>query len=98
MADLQQSSILEMFGRKCYIKRNGEKSGKFNVRDDEGIFLGYSHYKKAKSYRCYDKNNKRIVYYIDVKVDEYVEAEVNRVVNTNSPNQSTMMVRSKSHF
>jgi transposase InsO family protein len=33
---------LKVFGRKCYIKRNEEKIGKFDSRDDEGILLGYS--------------------------------------------------------
>lgn len=33
---------LHVFGRKCYILRDREHLKKFDARDDEGIFLGYS--------------------------------------------------------
>jgi IS30 family transposase len=33
---------LKVFGSKCYIKNNNENLGKYDDRDDEGIFLGYA--------------------------------------------------------
>jgi hypothetical protein len=35
------------FGRKCYIKREDNKVGKFDSRVDEGILVGYSSKRKA---------------------------------------------------
>ena len=40
----------KVFGSNCYIKSNKDDLGKFDSRDDDGIFLGYSSTKKA--YRC----------------------------------------------
>ena len=40
---------LKVFNIKCYIKNKDEKSGKFDVRVDEGIFLGYSREAKGTS-------------------------------------------------
>ena len=42
-----------VFGRKCFIKNNDEKLGKFEAREDEGILLGYS--SRSKWYKCYNK-------------------------------------------
>ena len=56
------------FGSKCYIKREDNKSGKFDSRVDEGIFVGYSCNRKA--YGCYNLRLKRIVESINVKIDE----------------------------
>ena len=39
---------LKPFGCKCFIHNNGkDKLGKFDARNDEGIFLGYSLKSKA---------------------------------------------------
>lgn len=36
------------FGCKCFIHNNGKDNlGKFNGRNDEGIFIGYSLHSKA---------------------------------------------------
>ena len=51
--------------------------------------MGYSHKNKGKG--CYNKNTKRIIDCIDVKVDEYIESEekqptnisLNKLVNNN---------------
>jgi transposase InsO family protein len=32
----------KVFGSKCYIKNNDDHMGKFDSRDDKGIFLGYA--------------------------------------------------------
>lgn len=37
----------KVFGSKCYIKSLDENLGKFDIRYDEGIFLGYASTKKA---------------------------------------------------
>jgi hypothetical protein len=39
-----------LFERKCYIKREDMKIGKFDSQVDEGIFVGYSC--KNKPYKC----------------------------------------------
>lgn len=67
-----------VFGSKCYINKNDEKLGEFDAGVDEGIFLGYSQNKKG--YKCYNKNTKRIIEFIDVKVDEYIEKEEKQLV------------------
>jgi transposase InsO family protein len=38
----------KVFGSKCYIKNNNENLGKYDARDNEGIFLGY--YTNSKGY------------------------------------------------
>ncbi len=58
----------KVFGSKCYIKNNDENLGKYDDRDDEGIFLRYV--VDNKGYRCYNKRLHRMVDCIDVKVDE----------------------------
>ena len=66
----RQASVkyFKVFGSNCYIKRNEDELGKFDSRNDEGIFLGYSSTKKA--YRCYNKRLHKIVESVDVKVDD----------------------------
>jgi FtsZ-interacting cell division protein YlmF len=60
----------EVFGSKCYIKNNDENIGKYDDRDDEGIFLGYA--TNSKVYRCYNKRLHKLVDCIDIKVDEEI--------------------------
>jgi hypothetical protein len=75
----------KVFGSKCYIKNNDENLGKYDDRDDEGIFLGYATNSKgyrfflgyatnSKGYRCYNKRLHKMVDCIDVKVDEGIPA------------------------
>ena len=44
--------------------------GKYDDRDDEGIFLGYA--TNNKGYRCYNKRLHKLVDCINIKVDEEV--------------------------
>lgn len=45
---------LYVFWCKCFVLNNGkDKSGKFDAKADEGIFLGYS--QSSKFYRVYNK-------------------------------------------
>ena len=59
---------LKVFGSKCYIKRLDENLKKFDVRSDEGVFLGYASTKKA--YKCYNLRLHNIVESAYVKVDD----------------------------
>ena len=63
-------SYLKVFGSKCYILKESRK-GKFDVKGDEGIFLGYSC--KSKAYRCLNLSTHKIIERAHVKVDEFVE-------------------------
>ena len=58
-----------------------KKLGKFYVRDDEGIFLGYA--SKSKGYRCYNKRLHKIVESIDVRFEEDIP---NRTRSTSCAN------------
>lgn len=58
----------KVFRSKCYIKRIEKNIGKFDDREDEGIFFGYSI--KSKVYKCYNKRLRKIVESADVKIDE----------------------------
>jgi hypothetical protein len=71
-----------VFGSKCYIKNNDENIGKYDDRADECIFLGYA--TNNKGYKCYNKRLHKLVYCIDIKVDEQI-----RVRNVSSAEPST---------
>ena len=43
------------FGSECYIRKDGENLGKFDIKSDLGIFLGYSI--SSKAYRVYNQNS-----------------------------------------
>ena len=58
----------KVFGSKCYIKNNDENIGKYDDRDDEGIFLGYV--ANNKGYTCYNTRLHKLVNCIDIKIDE----------------------------
>ena len=47
------------------------RKGKFDVKGDEGIFLGYSC--KSKAYRCLNLSTHKVIESAHVKVDEFVE-------------------------
>ena len=61
---------MKVFGSKCYILKESRK-GKFDVKGDEGIFLGYSC--KSKAYRCLNLSTHKIIESVHVKVDEFAE-------------------------
>ena len=58
----------KVFGSKLYSKNNNEHIGKYDDRDDEGIFLGYA--TNIKGYKFYNKRFHKLVDYIDIKIDE----------------------------
>ena len=43
---LASVKYFKVFGSNCYIKINEDDLGKFDSKNDEGIFLGYSSTKK----------------------------------------------------
>ena len=51
-------SYFKVFGSKCYILKES-RNGKFDVKSDEGIFLGYS--TKSKAYKRLNANTNKIV-------------------------------------
>ena len=63
-------SYLKVFGSKCYILKESRK-GKFDVKSDEGIFLGYSC--KSKAYKCLNFSTHKIIESAHVRIDEFVE-------------------------
>ena len=60
----------KIFGSKCYILKD-DRSGKFDAKSDERIFLGYS--TRSKAYKCLNTNTYKIVESVNVKVDEYTK-------------------------
>ena len=56
---LAKVKYFKIYGRKCYIKREDKKFGKFDFHVDKGICIGYSC--KRKAYRCYNLRWKQIV-------------------------------------
>ena len=49
----------------------GIQKGKFDVKGDEGIFLGYSY--KRKAYKCLNLSTHKIIESAHVRIDEFVE-------------------------
>ena len=47
------------------------KKGKFDVKGDEGIFLGYSC--KIKAYKCLNLSTHKIIESAHVRIDEFAE-------------------------
>jgi hypothetical protein len=62
-----------VFGRKCYIKREYGKMGKFDSCVDKGVLVGHS--STRKSYKCYNLRLKKVVESINVKIDETCRPE-----------------------
>ena len=58
----------KIFGSTCFILKDKENVGKFDSRNDEGIFLGYSSLSKA--YRVYNKNTMKVMETVNVVIDE----------------------------
>jgi hypothetical protein len=57
-----------VFGRKCYIKREDGRMGKFDSHVDKGKIVGYSSTRKA--YKCYNLRLNKVVEIINVTIDE----------------------------
>jgi hypothetical protein len=57
-----------VFGRKCYIKREDGRIGKFDSRVDKGILVGYS--RKNKAYKFFSARLSRIMEINNVTIDD----------------------------
>jgi hypothetical protein len=57
-----------VFGRKCYIKRECDRMGKFESHLDKGILVGYSSTRKA--YKCYNLILNKVMESINTTIDE----------------------------
>jgi hypothetical protein len=57
-----------VFRRKCYIKREDGRMGKFDSHVNKIILVGYSSTRKA--YKCYNLRLNKVVESINVTVDE----------------------------
>jgi hypothetical protein len=70
----------KVFGSKCYIKNNDDHLGKFDIRVDEGIFLGYA--TNSEGYRCFNKRMHKLVDYIDFRIDEEAHVKDQQRIST----------------
>ena len=57
-----------VFGRKCYIKREDGRMGKFEYRVNTGVLVGY--WSTRKSYKCYNMRLNKVVESINTTIDE----------------------------
>jgi hypothetical protein len=57
-----------VFGRKCYIKREDGRIGKFDYRVDKGILVGCS--SKRKAHKLFSPRLEKIVKSANVIIDE----------------------------
>jgi hypothetical protein len=68
-----------VFGRKCYIKREDGRMGKFDSRVDKGILVGYSSARKA--YKCYNLRLNKVLESINITIDETGKLESKKEEN-----------------
>ena len=59
----------KVFGSKCYILKE-ERNDKFDVKGDEGIFVGYSC--KSKTYKSVNVATHKVIESVHIKIDEFV--------------------------
>lgn len=55
---------------KCYILRDKENLGKFDLKSDEGIFLGYS--RNSRAYQEYNSRTRVVIESINVVIDDAI--------------------------
>jgi hypothetical protein len=63
----EKCEAFKVFGRKCYIKREDGRIGKFDSRVDKDILVGYS--SKSKAYKLFSPRLNKIMESINVMVD-----------------------------
>ena len=76
-----------VFGSKCCILNDRENLGKFDVKGDEGIFLGYS--TNSRAYRVFNKRTKMVMESINVEVDDAI-TKVEMVDDGEGPNSKEL--------
>ena len=72
----------KVFVSKWYMLKD-TRNGKFDAKSDEGIFLGYSPWRKA--YKCLNTNTNKIEESANVNFDEFTE--VHEAKPTKEPEQ-----------
>ena len=73
---------LHVFGCKCFVLNNGKDNlGKFDVKADEGIFLGYS--QSSKAYRVFNKRLQIVEEFVHVSFDESCPKMVEKGISFN---------------
>jgi hypothetical protein len=68
-----------VFGRKCYIKREDGRMGKFESHLDKGVLVGY--WSTRKTYKCYNLRLNKVVESINVTIDETCRKELKEEEN-----------------
>ena len=61
---------MKVFGSKCYILKESRKD-KFDVKGDEGVFLGYSY--RSKAYKYLNLLTHKIIESAHVRIDEFAK-------------------------
>ena len=61
-----------IFGSTCFILKDRENVGKFDSRNDEGKFLGYS--STSKAYRVYNKRTMKVMEIVNVVIDKSLDS------------------------
>ena len=81
-------SHLHVFDFKCFILNNGKENlGKFDAKEDEGIFLGYS--QSSKAYRVYNKCLLTVEESVHVSFDESCLKHVGKGISLDGASVST---------
>jgi hypothetical protein len=70
---------LQVFGSKCYIKREYGRMGKFDSHVDKGVLFGYS--STRKTYKCYNLRLNKVVESINVTIYETGRQELKEEEN-----------------
>jgi len=68
-------SYFRAFGCKCFILNTKDDVGKFQAKNDQGIFLGYSN--TSKAYRIYNIRTNTLEESIHVKFNKSLEPKRN---------------------
>ena len=58
-----------IFGSMCFILNDREHLGKFDSKNDEGVFLGYSN--NSRAFRVYNMRTQNIIESANVVIDDY---------------------------
>ena len=66
-----------IFGSTCFILKDRENVRKFDIRNDEGIFLGYS--STSKAYQVYNKRTKKVMEIVNVVIDEASKSSFKKI-------------------
>ena len=56
------------FGSTCFILNDREQRSQFDVKSDEGIFLGY--FLNSRAGRVYNKRTNAVMEFVNVVVDD----------------------------